>query len=473
MRMRERMQRVHVAGEARAGVAALVLSLSAVPALAQTPVTDIHAEVAALRAEVRALRADLEAIRASLGARSPLMLRAAHAVPPSAQGETAGAVEPSSQAADPQAIIEMLQTQVAELSQSKVGTESRLPVRLFGTIHSHVFGNSGNANWLDNPNLLNPVPADGESGTFSAALRQTRLGLVADGPTLGSFRSSANVAVDFLGGIPGFQTGQTMGLPRVLVAFARLENDRTAFMFGQDHVMLAPRDPTSLAAFAFPLLFRSGNLYLRAPQVRLEQALGSYARIEGGIVAPIAGDVPGEDYRFVPPALSGERSRRPGLQTRLSFSTGEADSPRLGEMGVSGHYGWERRETTLAKSWAAALDFGIRRDRIGAAGEIYVGDNIDAFGGALGLAARSAGGWAELQLFPSDRLSFAAGAGIDRVRNGVALPRRRNRTAFSTVIVSLTPELETSFEYRWLGMLPGDAVERRNHHLDWVFAYRF
>ena len=33
--------------------------------------------------------------------------------------------------------------------------------------------------------------------------------------------------------------------------------------------MLAPRNPTSVAALSFPLLFRSGNLYLRTPQARL------------------------------------------------------------------------------------------------------------------------------------------------------------------------------------------------------------
>lgn len=472
MRTPQRKERMRVAGVSRACLAALVLAAGTAPATAQEAAGDVRAELDALRAEVRSLRAELEAVKASLSRAAPLVVHAAQAAPAMKQLEASDAGQ---ETPDPQALVGMLQTQVAELAQTKVGTESRLPVRLFGTIHSHVFANSGNANWLDNPNLLNAAPADGHSGSFSTALRQTRLGLVADGPAIGGFRSSANLAVDFLGGIPGFQTGQVMGLPRILVAFARLENDRTAFVFGQDHVMLAPRDPTSLAAFAFPLLFRSGNLYLRAPQIRVEQALGSHARVQGGIVAPVAGDVPGEDYRFVPPALSGERSRRPGLQTRVSVAAGETDSPRYGELGVSGHYGWERREANLADSWAAALDFGVRRDRIGAAGELYVGDNIDAFGGGLGLDARAAGGWAELQLFPSERLTLAAGGGLDRLSRAriSPVPRRRNRTAYTTLIVSLTPELLTSFEYRWLGMRPGEGGERRNHHFDWVFAYRF
>ena len=59
-----------------------------------------------------------------------------------------------------------------------------------------------------------------------------------------------------------------MGLPRLLVAYARVDGAKTSVEIGQDHMILAPRDPSSLAAASFPLLFRSGNLYLRAPQVR-------------------------------------------------------------------------------------------------------------------------------------------------------------------------------------------------------------
>ena len=65
--------------------------------------------------------------------------------------------------------------------------------------------------------------------------------------------------MDFFGGIPGFQTGQVMGLPRLLVAFARLEGERTAVEIGQDHMILAPRDPSSLAAFAFPAAVSIGQ----------------------------------------------------------------------------------------------------------------------------------------------------------------------------------------------------------------------
>ena len=431
----------------------LLLVVATAPAAAQ--VTDQDRD---LREELRAVRQELAELRAEVAA-----LKAGRAAAPDA------AQAPQ----DPS--IELLRSQVAELAQTKVESTSRFPVKLFGTVHAHVFGNSGTPNWMDIPNLLNPTAADGHTGTFSASLRQTRLGITADGPTLGGVRTNAVVALDFFGGIPGFQTGQVMGMPRLLVAFARLEGEKTAAEIGQDQVVLAPKDPTSLAGFAFPLLFRSGNLYLRAPQARLERSLAPRLRAFAGIVAPIGGDVPGEDYRFVPPARGGGRSRRPALQARVAYASGEPDATRFADVGVSGHYGWERRPSQLAESWAGAFDFAVRGGWLGAAGEVFAGENIDAFGGALGLDARAAGGWAELQIRPRPTVGINAGAGVDEIRGAArsVVPRHRNRSAYGNVIFSLTPEIQTSFEYRWLEMSPRGAGERRNHHFEWVFAYRF
>jgi hypothetical protein len=416
------------------------------PAVAQDQPADFARELAALREEVARLRAEVDALKT---------------------GATPAAPAPASN--------EMLQTQVAELAQVKVESSTKFPLKFFGTLHVSVFANSGNANWLDNPNLVGAPPADGHTGTMSASVRQTRLGFLSDGPTLGSFRTSAVIAMDFFGGIPGFQTGQVMGLPRLLVGFARIDNDRTAIEIGQDLMILAPRDPTSLAAFAFPLFFRSGNLYLRVPQVRVEQKLGAL-RASGGIVAPIGGDLVGDTYLFVPPALGGERSRRPAVQGRLAYVAGDPESTRWVDIGVSGDAGWERRPATatLARSWATALDASARGGVIGMAGELFVGDNIDAFGGSTGLDAKGAGGWGELQVYPTARLRFVAGYGDDQLRDARkdALARQRNQSAFSNITFSITAELQTAFEYRWLRTRAA-GTDRNNHHFDWVFVHQF
>ena len=453
--------------------------VSAASAAAQSRTTDVTQDVATLRAEVERLRAELQELRALVVENRGVMRRAADEGPDPAPAEVDTpdeiTVAAPQQPVDPQASLEMLRTQVAELAQIKVESASRMPIKVFGTIHTNVFANSATPNWMDSPNLVNVPPADGHAGSFSTTLRQTRVGLAIDGPTLNGVRTNGTVAMDFFGGIPGFATGQVMGLPRLLVAFARFEGQSTAVEVGQDHMILAPADPTSLASLAFPALFRSGNLYLRTPQARIEGRFGSHVSVMGGIVAPIGGDVPGEDYRFVPPTLGGERSQRPGVQARVAASAGDRETSRHADVGVSGHYGWERRSSALVSSFASAVDFSVRRDWIGAAGELFVGENIDAFGGGAGLDARTQGGWAEIQFHPGARLSFAAGGGLDRLRGDPppSLPRHRNRSAYGTTIFLLTPEIQASFEYHWLATQPGSGAERRNHHFDWVLAYKF
>jgi hypothetical protein len=443
--------------------AALValIPFSATSALAQETPADLARDLAALRREVERLRGELDALRAS------------HPAPAERAGQTPIAAAPATEPS-PAAALDVVKSQLAELAQVKVESTSRMPVKIFGVIHTHLFANSGAANWLESPNVVDAPFADG-GGTFSGSLRQTRLGFTVDGPTLGGARTSGVVALDFFGGIPGFQTGQVMGLPRLLVAYARIEGAKTSLEIGQDHVILAPRDPTSLAAFSFPLLFRSGNLYLRAPQVRVEHALTSNVRLTGGIVAPIGGDLTGGDFRFVPPALGGERSMRPAVQARLAWQRGDCESPRCAGAGVSGHYGWEKRSGRLDRSWAAVIDFGARRDWFGVAGEVYAGENADAFGGATGLDRRAAGGWVELQVYPHSRASFHLGTGVDDVRGGhrATLARRGNGTAFGSVIFTLTPEMQASLEYRYQSTRPGSGANRTNHHVDWVMTYKF
>jgi len=433
------------------------------PARAQGPGEPPRDELQELRAEIVSLRAELDALKRLVDDRLQL--------PADLNGGVPTRLPPAPE--DPR--VAMLQAQVAELAQSKVESTTRFPLKLFGTIHTHMFANTDEPNWMDVPNIVQPAPAGGQAGTFSAAVRQTRIGLAADGPLVGGARTSGVIAMDFFGGIPGFQTGQVMPLPRLVVGFARIESDRLAFQAGQDHVILAPRDPSSLAAFAFPSLFRSGNLYLRAPQARGEAAITPGLRVTAGILAPVGGDLPGENYRFVPPALGGERSRHPAFQAHLGYSSNaDVDALRRVAFGVSGHFARERRDGRLDESWAGAVDFAVRRDGVGAAGELFTGRNIDAFGGGTGLDARAAGGWGELQFFPTSRLAASAGLGLDRLRGAVAiLPRRENRSVYGTVSFALTPEIEAALEYHRLATRPGTGIERRNHHFDWVLLYRF
>jgi hypothetical protein len=379
--------------------------------------------------------------------------------------------------------IPLIQAQVEEQAQTKVESSSKFPMKIFGTVVSNTFFNTGEPNWLDIPNIANPYTPGNRNGSFSSTMRQTRVGGVFEGPIVGNMKINGTLAMDFFGGIPNFQTGQVMGLPRLLYAYMRLDGEKTAFEIGQDQMMLAPKNPTSLMGMAFPTLYRSGNLYLRAPQIRAEQVIasGSFGQIRavGGMMAPIAGDFSNAFYQFVPPNLAGERSRVPAVQSRVSWRAtpaGPYEQPQW-EFGVSGHYGRERFTLERLPSWATAADFDVNAGRFGAGGEYFIGRNLDAFGGGIAQVAKSQGGFIEARLAATRRLSFNSGYGTDRLFDLVKFPAQlsRNSTYFANGIYSFTPEFRAAFEYQRLATRPaGTGVDtNRNNHFNLTFAYSF
>lgn len=438
--------------------ARLAPAVASVPASTHDDVAELRDEVADLRQQLSALAAEMRTLRAGLS------LSAASAPAPDAMPATRVVAQEAAAQVPP----EMLQAQVQELAQVKVESGSKFPVRLSGTIVSNTVVNSGDANWLESPNIVGTA----SGGSMTSTMRQSRVGVDVHSIAVGAWEAKGTLIVDFMGGTPGFVTGTVMGLPRLLYAFGRLERGGTAFQAGQDHALLAPRDPTSLAAFAFPQFFRSGNLYLRAPQVRVEQRFGGFTA-KAGIIAPIAGDAPGT-YVFAPTAGEGERSERPAYEGHLGYGRGTADETAELQVGVSGHAGWLKQAGVLQRASAGALDFNARVGRLGVAGEFFAAQDLDAFGAGVAQPGRAEGGWVEARLAAARRVSFNGGAAIDRRPDGVgAAGRLRNRSAFGNVIVRFTPEVAASIEYKWLDTQYASGRSRENHHVNAVFAVTF
>ena len=61
----------------------------------------------------------------------------------------------------------MVQSQVAELAQTKVESNSKMSVKIFGTILSDTFYNSGDTNWADNPSIALVPPGVGTTTASS------------------------------------------------------------------------------------------------------------------------------------------------------------------------------------------------------------------------------------------------------------------------------------------------------------------
>ncbi len=373
--------------------------------------------------------------------------------------------------------VPIVQAQVAEFAQTKVESSTKFPVKFFGTIASNTFWNSNDTDWLDIPNIATA----NNGGSFSSSMRQTRIGASIDGPEVGKFKTSGVFAMDFFGGISNFATGQTMGIPRLLYAYARLDGRKTSFEIGQDQMIFAPRNPTSLAAMAFPALYRSGNLYLRAPQLRVEQTVASGSagefRVTTGILAPIGGDLNAPALQFAPPNLAGERSRKPGVQTRLSWRAAPAgpyEKPKW-EFGASGHYSQEKYGATTAPSYAYSADGDATFGRFGFGAELFNGRNIDAFGGAVGQLAKSRGGFVEARIATTQQLSFNTGIGTDRLYKWRPFnpAQKDNTSAFWNAIYQFTPEFAGSLEYRHQRTGNAPTGKADNNHFNLTFNYSF
>lgn len=432
---------------------------------------EVRAELQRLREEVAALRKELRESRVV-----PAALTAAVHSAQSPPVSTAHAQEIS-----PAAQVEMLRAQLEEQAQTKVESSARFPVKIFGAIVSNTFfnaGQGGEADWIDHPTIVVAPTTGMPRGSFSSSMRQTRLGALVDGPAIAGMRSSAVVAVDFFGAIPQFDSGPVIGQPRLLYAYARLQGERTALQIGQDQMLFAPNNPTSLAAMSFPGLYRTGNLYVRYPQVRVEHTrnFGSNNTwtFAGGIIAPLGG-APLAPGTFVHSNLPGERSLHPAFQGRTAWRAGTANHSF--ELGASGHLGRLRFAPGPQQSWGFAVDFDARAGRFGLGGEMFVGENLAAMGGAVGQFARSAGGFIEGRWKATARLDLNAGFGTDRLfdlRAPLATIRYpSNASVFANFIYRFTPEFESSLEYRWLASEPLSRILRHNNHVNLVFVYRF
>lgn len=228
-------------------------------------------------------------------------------------------------------------TQTASLSQTKspgveLGSTRLIP---YGTLYFNAFGNSGGTNNADVPLFAAPTG----SGNTSASVRQTRLGFRLEGVKVGRANLKAIIEADFFGGFPSVGIGENFGVVRLRLANARLDWEKTSVTIGQDWMVFAPANPTSLATAAIPQMAAAGNNWARLPQIKLERKLNKNFTFQSAILAPQTGDFATTAAFFLQPT-SGASSSVPFFQSRIAFAeTNWFNSKKAGNIGLSGHYG--------------------------------------------------------------------------------------------------------------------------------------
>jgi hypothetical protein len=375
----------------------------------------------------------------------------------------------------------------------------------YGSIYVNAFNNSGATNNADVPLFATPTGR----GNAGASVRQTRLGLRLEGARIGESRLGAVIETDFFGGFPAVGIGENFGVVRLRLAYMKIDRERTSFTVGQDWMVFAPQNPTSLAAAAIPQLAAAGNNWGRIPQFKADHKLDKNVRVQGAVLAPQTGDSAAASAFFLQPN-SGSVSRVPFFQGRIAFSDSNFFATgKPGTIGVSAHYGRSRvyigtpltrydiDSTGLAADWNIPLS-----RRVVLVGEAFTGKNLAGFQGgifqgynaefatlqgstlvATGVRGiRSRGGWAQLGFTPTvakDRLSFYGSAGIDDPddRDLVTLVprdlRRRNLAWAFDAIYKVTPQFSVGFEYRGFNTHWTLSGRRTSNHANLGAVYTF
>ncbi len=374
---------------------------------------------------------------------------------------------------------QLLQAKINDQYQTKVESSSKYRVKLSGIALLNIFGNRGSVSNLDLPSFATERGPLDSSGSFGATVRQSELGLQLFGPKLANARASADMQLDFFGGLPGTTDGVTTGVMRLRTARMRLDWNRTSIVAGQDTPFFSPLSPTSLASLAEPPLAYAGNLWTWTPQVRVEHRVpvteGSDFVFSGGILDPLTGETPSAQYYRQ--AQAGERSRQPAYATRLGWA-GTAWKQPL-SFGVGGYYA--RQDWGLGRNidaWAATADWQVPLGRrVALSGEFYRGRALGGLGAAEGrsvlfsgplasntttvLGLNTAGGWTQLKFSPTERLEFNGAFGEDvpyardlsqltTSTSYVASQLARNQSGFANFIYRARSNVLFSAEFRKL-----------------------
>jgi hypothetical protein len=368
-------------------------------------------------------------------------------------------------------------------------------VEVYGSVYLNGFHNSGGTNNQDVP-----LWAMAGSGDTSASARQSRFGFRVSAPSVFGARLGATLEADFFGGFPAIGIGENFGQLRLRLANTKLEWQKTSLVLGQDWMVFAPVNPTSLACAAIPLFAASGNPWSRLPQVRLERRFGS-GLAQAAVLAPQSGDF---NSAFLSQPNSGALSETPYLQARLAFVTKSfLGSGKPGAVGASGHYG-ESRVTpsggaaTELDSNGGALDWSLPLGKhVLLSGEAFLGTNLAGFQAGVfqgvnldavsspataaapaGIGTR--GGWAQLAVTPGwGGLAVLAAYGMDDPDDDdlqSATPRdwrARNEVVALALSYRASAQLSFGLEYRFLETAFLLSGTKKSRHLNLAAVLSF
>jgi hypothetical protein len=439
------------------------------------------------RSELAESRSEIEQLRAAL---QQVLDRMNSLAPGSTLGASPDAASAAPQARQDQAPAaqisqddwDILNARVDEQRQTKVESTSRYRVKLSGIALFNAFAGYGQVDNISLPSMAVPKFPGYSDGDVGASVRQSIIGLTGIGPTVFGARTSADVQMDFFGGLPAGYGAANSGLAEVRLARIRLDWKDTSIVAGLDYPFFSPNLPTTYMSVVVPGFASAGNLWSWTPTIRVEQRLpGAFSafKVEAGLLDPSSTsyDTTTTNSRPISPT---ENSRQPTYALRLSASTRSEDRPT--SFGVSGVYSPQRYIGGYQlDGWAGTVDWRFPLlPHTELTGQFFTGRGIDGFGGLplsplrpadpLQYASITApelanigaiGGWSQLKIKVNSRSEFNVAAGTggrnssqlrDTAQGNYFLGTvpARNEMLFANYIFRPRSDLVFSAEYRRL-----------------------
>ena len=370
--------------------------------------------------------------------------------------------------------VDVNERRIADLDQSKVSSEHRLPVTLTGMLLFNTFLNGKGSGGADNPTVLPPLGGQASGG---ATFRQSVIGLKLDGPRLvGGGKITGAAYVDFFGGGTGLN--QTVRL-RVATLDATWKNTTLGLAF--DKPIIAPREPDSLAQVGVSPLTAAGNLWLWQPQVRVEQRIALTE--QSGLRAQFGVYQTSESGTGLAAEYPDLARARPGYQGRFEFWA-KSGSRRI-EIAPGFHASSTRVLGQSVPSRIFSIDWLIRPTaRVDFTGTFFHGENTGVIGGlrqgvsvihGQARAVAATGGWGQFTFRATQRasLNIYAGQEDDRNRDLSIGGIGKNQGYGANIIYRLGSNILTSFESSQIRTTYIGSRTVINPHYDLAFAYLF
>ena len=374
---------------------------------------------------------------------------------------------------------EILNARVEEQRQTKVESASKYRLKLSGIALFNAFGTSGQVDNLDLPSIALPRFAGYSEGGTGASVRQSIIGLTGIGPELFGAHTSADLQMDFYGGLPAGYGSSGSGIAHVRLARIRFDWKNTSAIAGLDYPFFSPNLPTTYMSVAVPGFASAGNLWTWTPTIRVEQRVGGTLKLEAGLLDPSSNInySANTDLRFPNPT---ESSRQPTYAVRVSANKKIED--RQTSVGLSAMYSpQEFFGGYRVAGWSGMLDWKLQLPRhTELSGQFFTGKGIDGFGGVplspyppqnaylystitsrLLADIGVIGGWSQFKVRLNARNEFNAAAGTGGRKSaelrqalggslpGVLIPAR-NQMFFVNYIFKPRSDLLFSAEYRRL-----------------------